>query len=184
MTVNTVNNSPEWWVNACVCKGYSHFSEEHVVGVIGGGERLQVSLQLQQLPLHLPEALFQILCRHWHTQTYINTHTHTHRSTPTCGEKYEENRKKDHSITGTIKCIIIIFSLWKNQRKTAHKNWITRKMREKAAQLQRMLIMVSHSGSNTMGINNDGGEKINIKWGRVRYAGLLFFSSYMLVCMS
>lgn len=45
-------------------KGYSHFSEEHVVGVIRGGESLQVSLQLQQLLLHLPEALFQILCRH------------------------------------------------------------------------------------------------------------------------
>lgn len=44
-------------------KGYCHFSEEHVVGVIRGGESLQVSLQLQQLPLHLPEALLQILCR-------------------------------------------------------------------------------------------------------------------------
>lgn len=77
-TVNPLNNSPDQWVNACMCKGYSHFSEEHVAGVIGGGKSLQVSLQLKQLPLHLPEALFQILCRHWNTSTYIKTHEHTH----------------------------------------------------------------------------------------------------------
>lgn len=50
--------------NACMCKGYSHFREEHVVWVVWGGESLEVSLQLLQLPLHLPEAFFQILCRH------------------------------------------------------------------------------------------------------------------------
>lgn len=78
ITVNPLNNSLDWWVNACLCKGYSHFSKEHVVLVIGGGESLQVSLQLQQLPLHLPEALFQILCRYWHTHPHISVQTHTH----------------------------------------------------------------------------------------------------------
>lgn len=84
---NSLHDGLEKWANAYTCKGYSHFGEKHVVGVIGGGESLQVSLQLQQLPLHLPEALFQILCRHWHTPTYFQTHIHTfikaHRNTPT-----------------------------------------------------------------------------------------------------
>lgn len=62
--VHPENYPPDLQLNACMCKGYSHFREEHVVWVVWGSKSLKVSLQLLQLPLHLPEAFFQILCRH------------------------------------------------------------------------------------------------------------------------
>lgn len=140
---NSLHDGPQRWAYAYTCKGYSHFGKKHVVGVIGGGESLQVSLQLQQLPLHLPEALFQILCRHWHTPTYFQTRIHT--------------LIKAHVRTTQLKVQsnALLFSSTGRIRKTTHNNKTTGKMKEKPAQSQSRLIMGSHCAQNTVGINND-----------------------------
>lgn len=162
-TVNPLNNSPDQWVNACMCKGYSHFSEEHVVGVIGGGKSLQVSLQLQQLPLHLPEALFQILCRHWNTSTYIKTHKHTHtvylqkhtEKHPRAKEIWRKKQKKDNSITGKIKCIIIS-RLWRRSREKQYEKKLENE--REASSLSTRAYYGLTMCQKHQGINNDWGK--------------------------
>lgn len=120
-TVHPENYSPDLQPNACMCKGYSHFREEHVVWVVWGGKSLEVSLQLLQLPLHLPEAFFQILCRHWNTFTYIKTETiptflQVHKEILILGNKKKQNRHKK-STKLQVKSSVIIWKLWRSKEK-------------------------------------------------------------------
>lgn len=180
---------PMGWVNACVCKGYSHFSEEHVVGVIGGGESLQVSLQLQQLPLHLPEALFQILCRHWHTPTYTESHTHIRNSTQkrTHVPRKCEERSRERERTTQLQVQSNSLLFWGSERireKHPHKKITGKNEREKPAQLQSVVIVGSHCARNTMGINNDWGKNKHQVKVRSIHSFLLFSLRLKCSCVS